>query len=285
MVRGPEIPFDLRELARDDADLLQAFPAFVANLRPGPSVTFAVAVDILGQCVQREMRCGEGKVVKERLPGMLLGMVLQAPDGMLGNRVGGVVTRTTFNGSKPLVVLVMNLRAEESPLVAKIVRVIEPALQRHAVDVPFARVVRAVPGWREHDWQQLCPARPLTSTTGSNPLGEAGDAVATYLLSVITGQQCRSSRPAPGGVVELSESQAVTGQSIQVRCLDLAAVTAQVREPKIIGQDQQHVGSLFRRLQRHGPRPRNHVAEQDDQQTVTHSISPVVHDAIVPSPR
>ena len=64
------------------------------------------------------------------------------------------------------------------------------------------------------------------------------------LLRVITRQQRGSGRPAAACVVTLRESKAVLRQRIQIRRRNLAAVTTDVRKPKIISEDEDDVRGL-----------------------------------------
>ena len=58
--------------------------------------------------------------------------------------------------------------------------------------------------------------------------------------------QCGTRRAAEGTVVELRESQTAFGQSVQIRRLDLAAVTAEVGVAQVIRHDHDDVRPLGR---------------------------------------
>ena len=74
-----------------DLQFLQPLPAFLAQRIPAGEVRLAVAGDVLGRRLQREVRRGEREVLEERLVGVLLGVFLQALDGVVGDGGGGVV--------------------------------------------------------------------------------------------------------------------------------------------------------------------------------------------------
>jgi len=59
---------------------------------------------------------------------------------------------------------------------------------------------------------------------------EAGQGVSMNLLGVIAGEDARTRGPTPRGIVELGKTQAVLGQSIEVRRANLTAVAAGVRK-------------------------------------------------------
>src|SRR6185436_15516680 len=94
----------------------------------------------------------------------------------------------------------------------------------------------------QHLRQQPCPGWPLAA----GPSAFSGQIIPTDLLRVISCQDRCPRRPAAGGVIELSESQAILGESIKVRRLNLAAVTANIRKAEVISQDDQNVWFLLR---------------------------------------
>src|SRR5262245_14549299 len=96
--------------------------------------------------------------------------------------------------------------------ILQIVRTIETARQPHAVDVPFARVIRAIAKRTEHLRKQFRPLRtlafPSTRYTGKR--------IATNLLGVIPGEQSGSRGPASRRVVELGKPETARGEPVQV---------------------------------------------------------------------
>jgi len=71
---------------------------------------------------------------------------------------------------------------------------------------------------------------------------EISGVVAAHRLRIVAGQNARPRRPAARRVVELREAQAARREAIQVRRLNLSAVTAGIREAHVIGDDKQDVG-------------------------------------------
>ena len=74
--------------------------------------------------------------------------------------------------------------------------------------------------------------------------GAAAQLGAAGLVAVEPGQQRHPRRVALGRVVELREPQPVGRQRVEVRRLDLRAVTPQVGEAQVVGHDQHDVGSF-----------------------------------------
>ena len=99
------------------------------------------------------MRSREGQIVEERLAGVILGMFLEAFDRVIGNRIGGIVTGILLHLGQLLVILPVNLRIKKPSLVLQVVGAVEAITQRHAVDVPLARVVCAVASRFQHGGQ------------------------------------------------------------------------------------------------------------------------------------
>src|SRR3954454_138552 len=111
--------------------------------------------------------------------------------------------------------------AGDMPLAAEIARII-PALERfgdrHATLVQIAGIAfRTV------------------------AVGEDADA---GLVRMQAGQQRGARRAAARGVVELRVTQPVRRKTIEVRRLDLAAVTANVRKAHVVVEDEQDVGAV-----------------------------------------
>ena len=86
--------------------------------------------------------------------------------------------------------------------------------------------------------------RPIRPDASPATLLDARQGVPSDLLSVVTRQQGSPSGPASPGVVELSESQSVCGQSVQVRRVNFSSVATQVGIAHVIHQDDQKIGLL-----------------------------------------
>jgi hypothetical protein len=129
---------------------LQALPAALAHRVPAGEVGLAVAGDVLVWRLQREVRGREREVLEERPPPVLVGVLLQALDRVVGDRRAGVVAGLGLDRRERPVVLRVLARGEVPVVVVEAVRVVEPVLQRLAIDVPLAGVVRAVAEWLKH---------------------------------------------------------------------------------------------------------------------------------------
>ena len=178
------------------------------------------------QRVQRKMRRSERDVLEERLAGVLLGVLLEKLDRAVGDLRRRVVAAAAFDRRQRLVVERMLLRREEAVLVVERIRSIEPALRAAAVEMPFAGVVGAIAERLQILGQQAGPARPRSLAR------HIGQRVEADLLGVVAGEQRGPRRPAAGRVVELRVPQAAFGERIEIRRGDLAAVAAEVGEPR-----------------------------------------------------
>ena len=147
-------------------------------------------------------------------------MFLQDLDGVIGDGGGGVVAGAGLDGGQFPIVFPVDLRIEEASLVPQVVGSIESAGHGHPVDVPLAGVVGAVPEGPERIGEQVGPSRTFALASA----GDTRQLVASHLLGVVTGEQGGPGRPASCRVVELCETEAASGQPVQVRCLDLSTV-------------------------------------------------------------
>src|SRR4051794_3456520 len=83
----------------------------------------------------------------------------------------------------------------------------------------------------------MCPRWP-SSRVG---VFHSGHGVETDLLGVISGEKCGACRPAAGRVIKLSVTNSARGQSVEVWCVDFAAVAARVGEAHIVGEKNQKI--------------------------------------------
>ncbi len=233
--RGADARLEGRQGAAHDSELQLAAVALGAHRVPARKVRVAVTRDVVGRGLQGEMRRREGEIREEGLPGTGLGMLLQAADRVVGEGRRGVVAAARRDGRSGLVILDQLCRVEVAVVVLQAVGAIEAAVgagARHDVDVPLARVVRAV----AERFQEL---RQGLSPLGSGPSRRVhGD-----LLRIVAEHQRGARGPASRGVVELGEAQAVPGEAVQLRRRDLAAVAPQVRIPHVVGDNEDDVGS------------------------------------------
>jgi hypothetical protein len=61
------------------------------------------------------------------------------------------------------------------------------------------------------------------------------------LLCIVASEQGAARGPAARGVVKLGEAQAITGEGVEVRGRDFAAVTPKVGIAEVIGEDEDDV--------------------------------------------
>ena len=236
MIRRSHLGLHGRQRTVDEAEFLLALPTIRANFLPTLPITRAVSLYILRQSVQRKVRRGEGKEMKERFAGMLLLMLLQHRDRVIGNRVGCIKVRANRRSRLTLVIEEMKFQPKET-VVVDVIGAIKPVGHRHAVDVPFTGVVRAIAGWLQHHRQQPRPFRPVAPPHGAR-------AITPHLLRVITGQHRCPRRPASCCVVKLRKAQAVPSQTVKMRRGNLAPVTAEIRIAHVISHDHQHIRRL-----------------------------------------
>ena len=222
-------------VGRDDAEFACADPAPFADEIPTDVVAGALAGDVPGGCLEREVRGGEGEVSEERLAGVLGLMLAQVGDEsgcVLGGRV---VIRPGGNGRERAIVFRVVFRAKIPVVVMDHIGVIESGVGDDlgcTHDVPFAGVIGAVTGLAQVLGEEL------------GPCGETSDGwVHADLLGVVAGHERGAGGPAASGVVEAGETKAVRSEAVEVGRGDFAAVTAEIGEAEIIGEDDEDVGT------------------------------------------
>ncbi|OPZ07452.1 MAG: hypothetical protein BWZ10_02824 [candidate division BRC1 bacterium ADurb.BinA364] len=238
-----------------------ALVSLFAQPIPPAKVAPAIPGDVLGPGVQRIMRRVVGQIEKKGL--LLAAVFLQPLDGVVRESVGRVKVRVfwrirlellAFDGPAVLLRLHFARRLRLArPGVAGIPEIagaveqaeipVESALDRQAVQMPFAGHQRAIAGRAER----------------FGDCGAIAQGVRADLLGVEARQQRSACRIAFGVVVEAGEAHPALGQAVEVGGFDLAAVAAQVRKPHVIGHDQHDVGPRRRfsapgkrRARRHG---------------------------------
>jgi len=242
--RWPQAPLHRAGGRRHDPACGDPVDAGGADGIPAGPVAVAILRDQLGRSVQRKVRRREGDVVEKRPARMLRGMLPQALDGVVadqtrhvcGGRLGHGPAVGGHRDAGEVVALSRGIH-EQRPR--------EPLRPRVAVDVPLARVVRAVAGRREQFRQEPRPRWPPGLSAPLDPA--VGQAVAVHRLRVVAGEQRRAGGPAAGGVVALREPQAARREGVEVRRVDLAAVDAEVGETEVVGQDHEDVGPRWLR--------------------------------------
>ena len=241
MVMGSHLAFHRGKRALGEAKLFLLLPASRAYLVPALLVTFAIAFYVFRAGVQGEVRRREGEVVEEWFVGVLLGMLLQGVDGMVGDCVGDVELRTDRGGRLLFVVEKMGLEAKE-PVIVDIVGAVEAVGERQAVDMPFAGVIGPIACRFQHLRQQVGPIRPI-------PTLDARQAIPTHLLGIIAREQGGTGRPATGGIVKLGEAEPVPGQAVKMRGLYFTTVASEVGIPHVVRHYEKDVRVSARDLQ------------------------------------
>ncbi|OQC18699.1 MAG: hypothetical protein BWX70_03432 [Verrucomicrobia bacterium ADurb.Bin070] len=234
IIRGPQLAFRRGESAAHQAQRLHALQAFGAERVPALPVARAVARDILGRRVQREVRHRKGEEGEEGAVRMGCGVLLEAADRMVGKGGGTVIAALRIDGRQRPVILQVALGIEIAVVVLKVIRAVEPAVGHRsgsAGHVPFARMISAVTERLEQVGQRARPGREA-------PFAR----VLMELLRVVAGDQRAACGPAAGGVVALGEAQAVAGEAVEMRRGDLGTVAADIGEAEVVGQDHQNIG-------------------------------------------
>ena len=251
VVRRPHFRFHRRQPARHNPQALNSPPSLPADRLPPLAVFFPIPGDVCRRRVQREVGGRERQIMEERPVGVFLRVLLEATDGVVGNRSCCVVTGSRLDRRQLPIIFVVDFRVEEPPLVSQVVGAVEPARERHPVDVPLARVIRPIAQGIEHLRQQPRPLGPLSAAAAA----DTRNRIPTHLLRVIPGQQSGARGPAASRVVELRKPQPTGGQPVEIRRFNLPTVTAQIGETEIVGKDNQHIGALCRRSQRRDCQP------------------------------
>ena len=79
---------------------------------------------------------------------------------VVGDRRTGIIPGLSIGRRKRLVVLGVVLRSEVPVVIVEAVGVVETVLQRHAVHMPFTRMIRAIPQGPQHIGQEPGPGGP-----------------------------------------------------------------------------------------------------------------------------
>ena len=243
------MPLDRGRLGGHDAEFLQPRPSHPPDIVPAGPVAVAILRDHLRRRLEWKVRCRERDVVEKWGCCMVAGMLGEAGDRVVADRCRGVKAVRGRRGRHAL-------RAGGVEVVAlarsgDLERPVKPLAPRVAVEVPLARVVRPIAGGPEQGRKEPGPGRPR----GRRAPLRAGQRVPTDRLRVVARQQRPAGRPAAGGVGGLRVPQASRREPIEMRCVDLAALTAEIRKAEVVGQDHHHIGCRRRRggcQRRHG---------------------------------
>ena len=153
------------EFAVHDAESPHPFEATPARRIPALLEPAPVPRDVLGQCLQREVRAREREVEEERLAGVLRVVLGEPVDRPLRDGGGGVIAVLRARLREGRVVELVVAGREVAVLVHDEVRAFEAAPEDRAVDVPLAGVIGAVAGRLEQVGQQRGPS------SGAGPAG------------------------------------------------------------------------------------------------------------------
>ena len=249
-----------RKLGRriDQAGRFEPLQSLGANRRE-PLVVFSLVLgDVFRQGVHRPMCRRVSDVQKERLLGRLLGMFAEKRDRVVADRVGVVirlrlVLRIVHRRDERIAPtqrrrVVETARAGDravelgkSPLHRPVVlRAFRASKPRH---VPLARHVRPVAGRLERFGNRHHVAPQFALVARQVPV--ARHQPDTRLMLIHPRQQRSPRRAAAGRIVELRKPQSPPSQPIQIRSVDLPAITADVREAHVVRHDQDDVGRGF----------------------------------------
>ena len=231
-----------------------------AQLVPADQVAALVAGDVLFGSVQGKVRRRVGQVEQERM--LIAPVAVHKGDRPVGERIGdvevGILGRERA-GEAPVVppqpvvagrlvhrfglarpahagVEVVAAAVDQPPVAVE--ATVQGQFAGALTTVPFARHERAVTGVA----QQLGEGDVVGA--GAQPGAEA----LAHLVAVLAGEQRGTRGHAHGVVVEVGEAHAAGGQAVQVRGRYLAAVTAEVAETEVVGEDQDDVGAPRHRL-------------------------------------
>lgn len=218
-----------------EAHLGLAFMTLLADVVPAGEVGVAIGSDVLGGGVQWEMRNSESEICEEGLVLELDGVITEALNGEIGEGSGGIIITSLRHRRKADVIEDVIARIEISVVVLEAVGAIKPAVRdgaRSALNVPLARVVTAVAEGLQVMRQE------------AGPSGEsAARRVHPDLLGIVTREERGAGRPAAGGVVKLSEAEAICGKAIEIRRGDFAAVGAEIGKTHVVREDEKNVGA------------------------------------------
>ena len=219
-----------------------------AGREPAP-----VTLDVLRMGMERPMRRCVGGVEEKRGVGSAIAVFADVVGGLVADRVGEEEILGQARHVDGVVVLGQRSRlpvvgrAPENPEVAVEAALAGPTMlgavgRDLPADVPFAAHVGGVSRRPERlgDGHALVvEAAPVAVLVEIRRHPSDAD-----LVGVEAGEDRRPGGAAPGGVVELGEADAVGGQTVETRGLDLAAVAADVGEPHVVVHDEQDVGSV-----------------------------------------
>jgi hypothetical protein len=114
------------------------------------------------------------------------------------------------------------------------------------VEVPFADHESVVTGGAEDFGESHGVGLESATIAGELRSAVVGHRANAGLVGVEPGEERGTGGTAPGGVIELRETEAVIGEGIEGWGLDFAAVTAEVRPTEVVGEDEEDIRSGWR---------------------------------------
>ena len=226
--------------------------------------------------VVRRVRGAEAQVQVERLGRVDLLDVGNELHRLVDQILAEVVALLGRARRLHLVVVVHQVRIPLTGVTAQEpVKALEAAAQRPPVERARARLLvarrqvvlpdqeRAVTVLHEHLGQEAVLERDDAVVPGiaARQLGDGGHRVA---VMVAAGDDAGAARRAQRRRVHVAVAQAVRGESVEAGCLDRAAVTAQLPEPRVIQHDEHHVRRAVAGPYRGRPRGRGLLGSPPD---------------------
>ena len=166
-IGGTALLFQRRKSAGDQPSLCEPLVSCLPHRIPAGPITLAVFRDQIGRRLDREMRGGEGQILKEGVALMVARMLLQRGDRMVANCAGEIEIVDVLQWSGGII----HARWIKKIVFAGAVdreRSAKTLLQCRAVDVPLARVIAAVAGACEQLREKLRPR----GTAATAPSGQ-----------------------------------------------------------------------------------------------------------------
>jgi hypothetical protein len=250
---------------REEAARLLAGERLVAPRVPAAVEPPPVPLDERGRRLVGGVAGARREVQEPWLVDVDVAQVLDELDGPVGQILGEVVAVVEARRRVDVVVVgdergreLVGLATEEA------VEALEAATDRPAVapstevllvlrrEVPLADRVRRVPVRRQHRREEPARARDA-GVVAREAARQFDDATHAARVVVATGQHARASRRAQRGGVEVGVPQAVRGEAVERRRLDVRTEAAQLGEADVVEQHEQHVGRTRRRPGLVGP--------------------------------
>ncbi len=255
----------------DDAELELTGERRIAPGVPPRREPAPVALDPLGRSVVGRVTGARAEVEEERLlviDGAQVGQELDGPVGEVGAQVVAVLDGARRSDGVVVVVEggneLMGLTAVEP------VPAVEPACQRPGrarrghvrlvlgAQVPLADGIGGVPV-RSEDLREeaVLPRRP--APIPGKTARQVGHAAHPAAVMVPPRDQAGACGRAECGRVEIAEPDAVVGQGVDPRRVDVGSVATELRESHVVQHDEHDVGRALRRRRYRRP-PRLRVA-------------------------